>query len=138
MIASANPVLFPTDFQPHSDAAFEYAACFAAANASKLVVLHVCNMPDMAWDSGDEQSHHDALKQQLESICTTGVDMEHIFTVADPGPEICRVAGDLDCGMIVMGKMHKLGPDALSSGTVHGFVEKHATCPLVTLRQPLE
>ena len=46
MTGSANePVLVPIDFSTHSDAALAWAADFAQATGSPLVILHVIHDP---------------------------------------------------------------------------------------------
>lgn len=135
---NADAILFPTDFRPHSEAAFEHAERLAAAIDRPLVVLHVCNMPDMPYSTRQGMSHHEELKSKLESLTSSRVSIDHIFTVADPGPEICRVASQLNCAMIVMGVTNKSGPDVFLCGSVHDFVEKNATCTLATLCQQLQ
>lgn len=136
---NAKPILFPTDFRPHSDAAFKHAERLAAAANRPLVVLHVCNMPDMPYSTCDGMTHHEALKAKLKLIESSRVFVERVFATADPGPEICRLATELNCAMIVMGVTNKSGPDLLFCGGVHDYVEKNATRPLVTLcQQPQE
>jgi|GEM_PF-6260648 len=132
------PILFPTDFQSHSDAAFEHAKRLAAATNRRIAILHVCNMPDMPWSTCDGMTHHEELKSKLELVTSSRVSIERIFTVADPGPEICRLAHELDCEMIVMGVTNKSVPDSFLVGSVHAFVERNAPCPLVTLCQQPE
>lgn len=131
----SKPILVPIDFQPHSDAAFEQAERLAAAAGKTVIVLHVCNMPDMQWSTCSGMTHHEELKSRLDLFCSSFAPVERIFSVADPGPEICRLAEELDCSLIVMGMTNKCGPDEFLCGSVHDFVEKNATCPLAILRQ---
>ena len=133
------PVLFPTDFRSHSTTAFDFAVRLASANQSRLLVLHVCNMPDIAGSTPGHPSHHELLQRELEQLEASHVELERVFAVADPGPEICRLAKELECGMIVMGVTIKCGPDQTLGGSLHDFVQQNAACPVVTLcQQPLE
>ena len=131
----SKPILVPVDFHAHSDAAFEQAERLAADSNESLVVLHVCNMPDMKWSTCAGMTHHEELKSKLDLFSSSFVPVERVFVVADPGPEICRVAEELDCSLIVMGMTNKLGPDEFLCGSVHDYVEKNASCPLAILRQ---
>lgn len=127
--------LFPTDFSPHSDVAFEHAEKLAFAANAKLLAVHVCNMPDMPWSTQSGMTHHEDLKSRLKKIDSSRVEVEHVFTVADPGPEICRIASERNCKTIVMGVTNKSGPDQFLCGSVHEFLERNASCQLITLCQ---
>ena len=135
MQTTNSPVLFPTDFQPHSLAAFEHAVHLAAANKTKLIALHVSNMPDMPWSSPSHPTHHEFLQEQLRQLESSRVEIDRIFAVADPGPEICRIAKKLRCGMIVMGVANKSGIDQVLLGSLHDYIRQHATCTVVTYCQ---
>lgn len=128
----SNAILFPTDLEPHSRAAFECALHLAAQEARPLIALHVCNMPDTRWDSASGKSYHETLHEALVSLESDVVDVDHIFTVADPGPEICRIARQRNCSMIVMAVCAKQGLDQSPSGGVHDYVQQFAPCTVVT------
>jgi nucleotide-binding universal stress UspA family protein len=130
-----SPVLFPTDFQAHSQSAFEHAVHLAATNQAKLIALHVSNMPDMPWSTPSHPTHHEFLRDKLRQLESSRVEIEQVFAVADPGPEICRLAKKYHCGMIVMGVTIKTGIDQAVFGSVHDYVQQNATCPVVTLCQ---
>jgi nucleotide-binding universal stress UspA family protein len=137
-LTNSSPILFPTDFESHSLAAFEHAQRLAAENHSKLIALHVCNMPDMPWSSLDGLTYHEALQSSLRKLESDFVGVEHIFTVADPGPEICRLARELNCGSIFMGITSKQGMDQCICGSTHEYVQQNAPCPVVTFCQQPE
>ena len=132
-LSSRQRVLFPTDFQPHSQEAFPHAERLAAARNAEILVLHVCNMPDVSWSIRPSESLHTMLRRQLADIESDRVPLNRHFTVADPGPEICRVAEEFLCHTIVMGIEYKSGADRFPCGDVHSFVAKYANCPLVTV-----
>ena len=134
-MSESNPILFPTDFCQHSVVAFEQAKRLASARHCRLIVLHVCNMPDMAYSSCDGMTHHEELKSKLKLLTSSQVLVEHVFTVADPGPEICRLAEEFGCDLIVMGVTNKHLSEQFFCGSVHAFVEKNATVALATLCQ---
>ena len=128
------PILVPIDFRPHSDAAFEHAERLASEANTTLIALHVSNMPDMPWSTRCGMSFHEELRAQLALVTSSIAPVKRIFAVADAGPEICRLARELDCSMIVMGVTNKCHADELLCGSVHEYVERNAPCPLVTLR----
>ena len=134
-MSESSPILFPTDFRQHSDVAFEQAKCLASARGCRLIVLHVCNMPDMPYSTCDGMSHHEELKAKLALLSSSEVAIERVFTVADPGPEICRLANEFACDLIVMGVTNKHVSEQFLCGSVHAFVEKNATVALATLCQ---
>ena len=137
-VTNSSPILFPTDFESHSLAAFEHAQHLAAENHSKLIVLHVCNMPDMPWGGRDGSTYHEALQSSLRELNSDFVGLERIFTVADPGPEICRLARELNCGSIFMGVDNKQGMDQCVCGSIYEYVQQNAPCAVVTFCQQSE
>ena len=130
---SNKTILLATDFQVHSTNAFECAVQLAASREAKLVVMHVCNMPDSTWGIHKHPTLHEELRGELDKLRSDHVAIERIFCVGDPGPEICKTAGDLSSDMIVMGVTNKCGVDELIGGSVHDFVIQHAPCAVVTL-----
>ena len=135
MTPARKTLLFPTDFASHSQAAFVHATRLASQQDAQILALHVANIPDMRGSSLDGPSYHDELRSQLEDFTCDKVPVEHLLRVADPGPEICRIAKERGCSMIFMGVTCKSGLDQLGLGNVHDFVLHHAPCPVVSYRQ---
>lgn len=127
----SKPILFPTDFDFHSEAAFSHAVHLAAENNSELILLHVCNVPDMPYSGTAGQSYHESLRARLSELDSDLVAIERMLTVADPGPEICRVAAERNCGTIFMGITNRHDSDECACST-YEYVHQNAPCHVVT------
>ncbi|MBT2286992.1 universal stress protein [Paenibacillus polymyxa] len=62
------------------------------------------------------------------------VAYETLLIAGDPVNEICRVARERDCGMIVMGTGGKGMLAEMIVGSVSHGVLKHAECPVLTVK----
>ena len=128
---NSQPILFPTEFDHDFEMAFEQAERLAFDNNSPLIALHVCNMPDIASSGRDVPSYHESLRNRLRTLDSNRVTIERIFTVADPGPEICRIANERKCGIIFMGVANKPCSDD-GCGSVYEYVHQFSPCAVVT------
>lgn len=135
MNAQQGTILFATDFGGHSQTAFEHAVHLAAERDCRLLILHVATLPDMRGSRPGIPTHHELLRDQLDAYASDVVAIDRRLCVADPGPEICRVAAEERVLLIFMGVTSKSGIDTLGLEGVHQHVVQHAKCPVVTLCQ---
>jgi nucleotide-binding universal stress UspA family protein len=125
-------ILFPTDFSPAANAAFEYAERLASAAGARLLVLHVRQdlptvvpMSDVSRDT----------KRQLRAVRTRlqDVEVEYLVYSGTPGEAICWIAQERRCDQIVMGTHGRTGLINLLMGSVAEYVVRHARCPVLTV-----
>lgn len=158
-------ILVPTDFSPAAQRALEYAVEEATLHQAKLTLLHVlqhhpttavyyikdapqggtgyaefgeklpafpASQPQTVRQDYDEE----ALVQlhDLRPAAYTGVwDVQ--VTVGEPAEEIVAMANALDVDLIVMSTHGRTGLPHLLLGSVAEKVVRHASCPVLTVRQ---
>src|SRR6266404_9351242 len=91
-------ILHPTDFSPHSEAAFRMASALARDHGANLVILHVVHEPAALYAEGiipnPIEDYSDELREQLERIQPTAgdVNISHRLEEGNPATEILEVA----------------------------------------------
>ncbi len=132
-------ILCPVDLSANSLAAVELATTIAKQHNAKLIFAYVCSewLPD---DSllGSEfletviTEDRETLSQIKPSDDT--VAYEHLFLQGNPGPEIVQAAKS--CDLVVLSTHGDSAIVRLLVGSVAHYVMRHASCPVVTFRQP--
>jgi nucleotide-binding universal stress UspA family protein len=143
-MAPIRTILCPTDFFDCSRYAFRLAGTLARAHGTRVVVLHVLQMPDpmVAYKEALAQLQPPAYREDLLRVlhrfrlAEASVPVEHRLTEGDPAEEILRIAGEIGCDLIVMGTHGKSGVGRMLLGSVADEVAREATCPVVTVRVP--
>lgn len=129
-------IVFATDFSEGSLHALPYALMFAQEHHSQVTFLHVIphigNVPGGAATEMIDES-----LKRLKELIPEGMGEKAPECVAEfgaPGPDIVRVATDLEADLLVMG-VHP-GHHATSHlpWTVASHVLTHARCPVLTVR----
>lgn len=129
-------IVFATDFSEGSVHALPYALMFAREHHSKVTFLHVISHPGtLPLDTGDDLVKESLAK--MKDLFPEGMEGEQPECIAQfgsPGPDIVRIATDLEADLIVMG-VHA-GHHATSHlpWTVASHVLAHARCPVLTVR----
>lgn len=125
-------ILFPTDFSPAANTAFEYAERLAAVTGARLLVLHAQPGRDITGisDVADEKTR--SMLEQVKAR-VPGVQVEHLVFGGSPGEVICWVAQERECDQIVMGTHGRTGLVNLLMGSVAEYVVRHARCPVLTV-----
>ncbi|PAY16125.1 universal stress protein UspA [Rhodopirellula sp. SM50] len=125
-------ILFPTDFSPAANAAFEYAERLAASTGAGLLVLHV---PQDSATVGPLNNVDSKKRRQLQAVQSqlSEVDIERIFYAGSPGEVICWIAQEHRCDQIVLGTHGRTGLINLLMGSVAEYVVRHARCPVLTV-----
>jgi universal stress protein A len=137
-------ILVATDFTVHSISAFHIAAALARDHGASLLVLHVRETPVAPFaqfgaaptlESEAQREELDSLEQfQLNDLT---VKAECVLVDGDPSEEIVRAATDRQCDLIVMGTHGRGGLARLVMGSVALEVMRKATCPVLTVKNPL-
>ncbi|MEK6248503.1 MAG: universal stress protein [Planctomycetales bacterium] len=140
-------ILFPTDFSIASQTALPYATSLARDRQASLLIVHVVEgdkYPAGRWfQKGPKVSTEETA--QLEEIlpADSSVEFEHRMLFGsdsknppNPAGEILMLAKQENVDAIVMGTHGRSGIDHLLMGSVAESVVHHATCPVVTVKQP--
>jgi nucleotide-binding universal stress UspA family protein len=127
-------IVFATDFSEGSVHALPYALMFAQEHQSKLTLLHVIPHVGKTPDSERQIEESIARMKELvpEAMASTAPELVSVF--GSPGPDIVRLATELEADLLVMG-VHP-GHHATSHipWTVASHVLAHARCPVLTVR----
>jgi nucleotide-binding universal stress UspA family protein len=139
---SERKILFPTDFSHTGDAALELATSLARERGAKLLIVHV-EEPPAAYGCGEmyygmPDPVTEDLEKMLEQVVPTDPDVpcEHLMVTGDPAAAITRVAEEEGVELIVMGTHGRTGLMRLLMGSNAELVVRHATCPVLTYKQP--
>jgi nucleotide-binding universal stress UspA family protein len=146
-----NKILYPTDFSEDSKAALPYAVSLTRQNNAELYCVHVVEMPQEEYLSGEymlplNASH--VSKDEFLRIARVRLDkfivenLSEITTVISkvitgtPFVEIIRYARDQSIDLIVMGTHGHSALAAMLLGSVAEKVVRKAPCPVLTVRDP--
>ena len=142
-------ILCPTDFSVPSfeamDAAIELALHFSA----ELTVVHVVlpipvvaagHMSPAAFNVGAYQQEMEAssmkiLEDHMEQRVPTGISARGIVLLGDPADQIVAAAGEENADLIVIATRGQSGLKRLVFGSVAEKVIRHATRPVLTIRE---
>jgi len=140
-------VLHPTDFSAHSAPAFDVACTLARDNHARLLILYVREVPAVAYGEFGhlpmELESPEAIRAKLDKLislrCRDGnVAAECCIKIGDPATEILATANEIHADMIVMGTHGRTGLGRLLMGSVAEFIVRKATCPVLTVKAPME
>lgn len=136
-------ILVPTDFSTNSKDAFSLALALARDYCARIVVAHVVEPASVMGADGvlayfpaiDCQSLHHRLVECYPPA--GGVPVEHIVAEGKPADEVVRLAADGKADVIVIGTHGRTGLTRLLMGSVAEQVLRKASCPVVTVKQPI-
>jgi nucleotide-binding universal stress UspA family protein len=138
-------ILHPTDFSESSHNAFRLACSVARDHDSRLIVLHVISMPDLAYKGYGvpgspllPDEYMSKVRQELEKIQQPDPQpaLERRLEEGEPASEIIRVATDTGANLIVMGTHGQTGLRHILMGSVAEQVVRKAPCAVLTLKTP--
>jgi universal stress protein A len=133
-------LLVPVDFSESSNRALGVAKDLAAALGAELVLLHTFEQPFTIGELSPllvQQFYEEAVPsttRALESLAKEHGITRTLFREGAPGPEICRVAGEIKPDFIVMGTHGRTKLRHLVTGSVAAYVIRHAPVPVITVR----
>jgi universal stress protein A len=135
-------IVHPTDFSPRSEHAFHLACSLARDHGSRIIVLHVVELPPVAPvdamvypPPGGIREAHAAQLHKVQAP-DPKVPVEHRLEEGAPVAEILRVAQESKCDLIVMGSHGRTGLAHLLMGSVAEQVVRKATCPVLVVKTP--
>lgn len=128
MTVAVSRILVPVDFSPHADVAFRYATTLAGRLEAPVELLHVV---DSRTDSATAE---DRLGRYRDLAAAAGVRTATTVRAGQPANTIVEYAATGGIALIVMGTHGRRGLPHQSMGSVAEHVIRHATCPVITLR----
>jgi len=140
VIVQANRILVPTDFSENSRAALMLAIDLINGRKGKsLTLLHVVEASVPPCDEEEGVLDPETLKTRIEMVAASrdhDVDIESMVVHGDPDTKIVEVANDRNMDLIVMGTHGRTGLAHLVVGSTAEAVLRHASCPVLTIRDP--
>ncbi len=141
-------ILLPVDFSHSSDGALKFASSLAADFKAHLILLHVGEGTPAYLSAyggfADTPELEEKIAQEncalLELVKPTvaGVQYERQYLLGDPSQEILDLAEREGVDLIVIGSHGRTGLSRLLMGSVAEAVVRHAACPVITVKQPVE
>jgi nucleotide-binding universal stress UspA family protein len=137
-------ILHPTDFSARSADAFQLACSLARDYGARLIVLHVKSpvfvygeAPAMLPEPPDVLQK---LREQLAQIQPpdAGVSVQHLLKEGEAATTILHAAQEAQADLVVMGTHGRTGFSRLLMGSVAEEVVRKASCPVLTVKTPLE
>jgi nucleotide-binding universal stress UspA family protein len=140
-------VLVPVDFSENSHASLQYAVEFARRHNSRLILLHVVEPAVYPVTDGltglasvsigtDEDTAETRLRQWKKDEVPPEVKTETALRTGSAYHEITEAARDLDADLIIISTHGYTGLKHVLLGSTAERVVRHASCPVLTLRQP--
>ena len=143
-------IVIAIDFSENSDYAFEYALTLAKQFNSELTVMHVINepvdlrgfyVPHISFEQLEKEIEEGANKM-MEKFCVSRMaDFSNYQTTIVSGipyEEIIRKAEEIGASLIVVGTHGRTGLDHIIFGSTAERVVRSASCPVLTIRLPVE
>lgn len=134
----AKRILVPTDFSPCSETALALAVALATGSkGASIELIHVVEASVPAYDENLGVLEPEALRTEMEMLSAArGNDVAINAQVihGDPRTKIVEFAGQHGIGLIVMGTHGRTGIVQLIVGSTAEAVMRHASCPVITVR----
>lgn len=140
-------ILIPIDYSERSGATMSYAVSLAKEYDAKLHLVHVYEPPIAYTDGGfaatvlppadviDVEAERDRLTAAIPS---GDLAVQTQFVIGNPSEELVDYAKAQNVDLIVMGTHGRTGLTRLLMGSVAEGVLRHASCPVLTVKQPTE
>jgi universal stress protein A len=137
-------ILVATDFSELSRKALPYAAAFSKRFGAEIILVHVVpgTLPAELSHLGLVLEHNRLVKgaQDLlplfrERYLDPQAPVQSRVLTGGPASEICKLAAELDCDLIILSTHGHSGLKHLFLGSVAERVVRHAPCPVLVVRQ---
>ena len=141
-------ILCPMDFSGCSERALDFAVALAARINGSVTAVHVVEALDQGEELHGPEYIVELRRRQCQAAQTALHDMvaahagtervTEVIAIGRPHREILRVAGDRASDLIVIGVRGRGPIDITLFGSTTNQVVRRATCPVVTIRSPLQ
>jgi nucleotide-binding universal stress UspA family protein len=135
-----NNILFATDFSPHSNAALPYALAIAHQYGARLYGAHILSSDDYLFVAPETWPGHIQQQEQLQQAAVErleeqlrGVPHQALSGVGDVWDVLCRLIGEHDIDLIVVGSHGRTGARKLLMGSLAEKIFRQASCPVLTV-----
>jgi len=143
-------ILIAIDFSENSEYAFDYALTLAKQFNGELTIMHVINepvdlrgfyVPHISFEQLEKEIEDGAVKM-MEKFCIAKLgdftNYKTIIVSGIPYEEIIRKAEEMGASLLVVGTHGRKGLDHLIFGSTAERVVRSASCPVLTIRLPVE
>jgi nucleotide-binding universal stress UspA family protein len=134
-------IVVATDFSEASKAALELGTSLAGDGHARLLIVHV-EAPEITYvgeelDGMVQPRDTTVGRQLLQSVLpgNPAVPYEHHLLTGTTADEIVQFAHQHDADLIVLGTHGRSGAMRLLLGSVAESVVRHASCPVLTVKQ---
>jgi nucleotide-binding universal stress UspA family protein len=138
---SINRILLATDFSDDSAHALDHAKEFARRFGAQIIVLHADEMLAVVPGSNLAEERRSVAQAELDRIVKHLSDRDlsavAVLRPGVPADEIVKLADDRIVDLIVMGTHGRSGLSHLLMGSVAEHVVRRASCPVLTVPNPL-
>lgn len=142
-------ILVPTDFSEGSTHGMTKAAELAREVGARVTVCHVLDPSPLAPvldgaagkhdDDAMEKAIHEALREVIDAHFADIADTKTALILSPNAAQgICHYASKEDTDLIVLSTHGRTGLAHLLIGSVAEKVVRHAPCPVLTVRTPLD
>jgi nucleotide-binding universal stress UspA family protein len=140
-------ILVASDFSDTARVAADWAADFARALASKLVVIHAFDMPVVGVPDAafivdartaarlSEQAQR-GLDAEVARLRDLGVEVEGLLRQGDARDVIPKAAETASAGLVVVGSHGRRGLSRALLGSVAESIVRASKVPVVVVRKP--
>lgn len=126
-------VLLPTDLEPHSLRAAQYAVALAEESNGNLTLLHI---PEKG-EEGNVFGNRQRMEQLVPEDATLWCKPSFKIAAGDPVETILESAREANADLIVLGVTHARPLSEHASWSIASKVVRHAECPVLTVRDRL-
>ncbi len=142
-------ILFPTDFSEAAEKAFQYALFLADSHDAELTLLHVVDqLHGFAQYEILALTPHEIVKkmvnhahQNLQVMVERAKDTVAAKEIVREGKTwdvICKTATEENADIIVIASQGRTGLANALIGSVAETVVRHASCPVLVVRNPTD
>ncbi|MGZ4829418.1 MAG: universal stress protein [Candidatus Angelobacter sp.] len=126
-------ILLPTDLEPHSLRAAQYAVALAEESNANLTLLHILDKDNEESLQAATQRMEQLIPEDAASWCQPGFRT----AMGEPAEAILESALELKADLIVLGVTHSRPLADHASWSIASKVVRQAGCPVLTVRDRL-
>jgi nucleotide-binding universal stress UspA family protein len=140
---SLRRIMLATDLSPATDLATEWAFELARRNDAALLIVSVIDPDDLILPGGGFRVRVDQVRERREATAqrlvergrAIGVAVNFLVWTGAPGESIVAAAESEGVDMVLVGAHTRGRLSRLVMGSVSEYVARHATCPVLIVRE---